>query len=52
MATNDEYQHTPYYQLPLYTDNTPQDMRDGYNKAMRILDQKIHQLDVLTHQNH
>ena len=51
MATTDEYETTPYYELPLYTDATPQDLRDGYNKAMRILDQKMHQIDVQLNQN-
>ena len=44
--TQGEYQETPYYNLPLYCDNTPQDLRDGYNRAMRLIDQKLHQLDV------
>ena len=42
----DEYQYTPYYNLPLYTDATPNDMRDGYNRAMNLIDLKLHQLDV------
>lgn len=41
-----EYEHTSYYNLPLYTDSTPNDMRDGYNKAMSLIDLKLHQLDV------
>lgn len=42
----DKYEHTPYYNLPLYTDTTPNDMQDGYNKAMNLIDLKLHQLDV------
>lgn len=33
--------------LPLYTDTTPMDLRDGYNEAMRMLDKKINQLEIL-----
>ncbi len=33
--------------LPLYTDDTPMDLRDGYNEAMRMLDRKINQLETL-----
>ena len=42
----DEYEDTPYYNLPLYADATPIDMRDGYNRAMNLIDLKLHQLDV------
>lgn len=42
----DKYKYTPYYNLPLYTDATPNDMRDGYNRAMNLIDLKLHQLDV------
>lgn len=41
-----EYGSTPYYHLPLYMSSTPQDLRDGYNRAMRLIDQKLHQIDV------
>lgn len=37
---------TAYYHLPLYEDNDPFDPRDGYNQAMRILDQKLNQLNI------
>lgn len=49
MATvnNGQYDRTPYFELPLYTDDTPVDLRDGYNEAMRMVDQKIHQLEIL-----
>ncbi|WP_298049167.1 hypothetical protein [uncultured Bifidobacterium sp.] len=36
---------TAYYSLPIYEDADSFDLRDGYNEAMRILDQKLHQLD-------
>lgn len=45
--TDVRYDRTRHLALPLYTDNTPVDLRDGYNSAMRILDQKIHQLETL-----
>ena len=44
---NGQYDRTRHLALPLYTDNTPMDLRDGYNKAMRTLDQKIHYLETL-----
>lgn len=44
---NDTYKRTRHLALPLYTDDTPMDLRDGYNEAMRALDQKIHQLETL-----
>ena len=40
------YGHTRYYRLPLYRDDTPIDLRDGYNCAMALIDKKLHQLDV------
>lgn len=46
MANNDTYEHTKYYNLPKYADNTPFDLRDGYNHAMDLIDQKLHQLDI------
>lgn len=45
--TNVQYNMTQHLALPLYTDDTPMDLRDGYNDAMRILDRKIHQLEIL-----
>ena len=36
---------TPYVNLPQYDDHDPQDLRDGYNRAMTILDRKIQNLD-------
>lgn len=45
------YDITRHLALPLYTDNTPMDLRDGYNNAMRILDQKIHQLEILVRES-
>ena len=45
--TSDMYEHTTTYSLPLYTDNTPADLRDGYNRAMVMIDLLIHQLEPL-----
>jgi hypothetical protein len=45
--TNSGYDTTRHLALPLYTDDTPMDLRAGYNDSMRILDQKIHQLETL-----
>lgn len=42
----DGYGHTRYYGLPLYRDATPFDLRDGYNRAMTLIDGKLHQLDI------
>ena len=47
MADNGQYERTRHLALPLYTDTTPVDLRDGYNEAMRIIDQKIHQLEIM-----
>ena len=44
---NDAYKRTRHLALPLYTDDTPMDLRDGYNESMRALYQKIHQLETL-----
>lgn len=44
--TNGDYDETPYYNLPLYLDSTPQDLRDGYNRAMRLLDSILHELST------
>jgi len=49
--TTDLYEHTPNYQLPLYTDETVGDLRDGYNRAMRMIDQLLHQLDIQSREN-
>ena len=45
--SDDRYGRTRHLNLPLYTDDTPMDLRDGYNEAMRALDQKITQLETL-----
>lgn len=45
--SNGQYNRTQHLLLPLYTDDTPVDFRDGYNDAMRMLDRKIHQLETL-----
>lgn len=51
MNENDEnrdmYEHTTTYSLPLYTDDTPADPRDGYNRAMVMIDRLMHQLETL-----
>lgn len=44
---NGQYDRTRHLALPLYTDSTPVDLRDGYNEAMRALDKKINQLETL-----
>lgn len=41
-----EYDVTRHYGLPLYNDATPMDLRDGYNKAMRMIDQVLNQLQT------
>lgn len=35
------YEHTNNFNLPLYKDNTPADFRDGYNSAMRSVDENM-----------
>lgn len=35
------YDHTNNFNLPLYKDNTPADFRDGYNAAMRSVDENM-----------
>ena len=51
MADNGQYERTHHLALPLYTDTTPMDLRDGYNEAMRIIDQKTHQLEILVRES-
>lgn len=41
-----EYDATRHWGLPLYNDATPMDMRDGYNRAMRMIDQALTQLQT------
>ena len=41
-----EYDVTRHWGLPLYNDATPMDMRDGYNRAMRMIDQALTQLQT------
>ena len=36
---------SPRYHLPLYEDSDPQDLRDGYNRAIMLVEQKINQLE-------
>lgn len=45
--TRDMYEHTATYGLPLYTDDTPSDLRAGYNRAMVMIDRLMHQLETL-----
>ena len=40
------YDATRHWGLPLYNDATPMDMRDGYNRAMRMIDQILTQLQT------
>ena len=40
------YDVTRHFGLPLYNDATPMDMRDGYNRAMRMIDQILNQLQT------
>ena len=40
------YDETRHFGLPLYNDATPMDMRDGYNHAMRMIDQILNQLQT------
>lgn len=41
-----EYDVTRHWGLPLYNDATPMDLRDGYNKSMRMIDQILTQLQT------
>lgn len=45
--TDSIFGKTRHLGLPLYTDDTPLDLRDGYNAAMRTIDQKINHLEIL-----
>lgn len=45
--TDDTYDRTRHLGLPLYTDDTPMDLRGGYDTAMRMIDRKINQLETL-----
>ena len=38
------YDVTRHFGLPLYNDATPMDLRDGYNRSMRMIDQILTQL--------
>lgn len=37
----DGYGHTTNFNLPLYQDNTPADLRDGYNNSMHAIDNNM-----------
>lgn len=43
---NAAYDVTRHWGLPLYNDATPMDVRDGYNHAMRMIDQILTQLQT------
>lgn len=45
-ADSAAYDVTRHFGLPLYNDATPMDMRDGYNRAMRMIDQILNQLQT------
>lgn len=47
MTDNGQYERTHHLALPLYTDTTPVNLRDGYNEAMRLIDRKMHQLEIM-----
>jgi hypothetical protein len=40
------YDVTRHWGLPLYNDATSIDLRDGYNRAMRMIDQILTQLQT------
>ena len=40
------YDVTRHFGLPLYNDATPMDLRDGYNRSMRMIDQILNQLQT------
>ena len=40
------YDTTRHWGLPLYNDATPMDLRDGYNRSMRMIDQILTQLNT------
>lgn len=40
------YDTTRHWGLPLYNDTTPMDLRDGYNRSMRMIDQILTQLNT------
>lgn len=45
-ADSAAYDRTRHFGLPLYNDVTPMDMRDGYNRSMRMIDQILNQLQT------
>ena len=40
------YDVTRHWGLPLYNDATTMDLRDGYNRSMRMIDQILTQLNT------
>lgn len=45
-ADSAAYDVTRHFGLPLYNDATPMDLRDGYNRSMRMIDQILNQLQT------
>lgn len=45
-ADSAAYGATGHFGLPLYNDATPMDMRDGFNRAMRMIDQILNRLNT------
>lgn len=45
-ADSAAYGVTAHFGLPLYNDETPMDLRDGYNRAMRMIDRILNQLNT------
>lgn len=43
---------TPHYDLPLYDTGDVADLRDAYNRSMRLIDKKLHQLDIQIQLHH
>lgn len=43
---------TPYNKLPLYDTGTVADLRDAYNHSMRLIDKKLHQLEIQIQLHH
>lgn len=43
---------TTFIQLPLYDTGSVADLRDAYNRSMRLIDKKLHQLDIQIQMHH
>lgn len=44
--------NTPFNNLPLYDTGSVADLRDAYNRSMRLIDKKLHQLDIQIQLHH